>query len=293
PDVAKGLDPDDFRKWFSSSLVSHEITNRMTGKCVDVNLATTRVEQWSCFDTQPQRFGLVDVGGGSWEIHAGNSGECVRADAQYPVKPGACDGSSATRWWVSSVGDDYYQIHNRQMSDWCLDIPGGSGADGFALQVYPCHTGQNQQFRFDARFRNTVQQLRPVGSSLVVDVAGGTAGNGQPLQLHTRHGYPNQQWTLGALGGDDASASPLSGLAECIDVPWGSTADGVTLQQWQCHGGDNQRLQARWREGAYVFRFKSSNKCLSVPTTGLATSGTLLEQRTCDASGSTQRWELY
>ncbi|MBM9509258.1 ricin-type beta-trefoil lectin domain protein [Actinacidiphila acididurans] len=106
----------------------------------------------------------------------------------------------------------------------CLDVRGGTAADGTALQLWGCnHTGA-QQFALQAD--NT---LRVLGTCVT---AGGTADR-TPVALGScTTGSAAQTWTHRS---DGSLLNPASG--RCLDVPDGTTTPGaVQLQIYDCNG---------------------------------------------------------
>lgn len=111
----------------------------------------------------------------------------------------------------------------------CMDVAGGSSADGAAVQLYTCNGTAAQQWT-----RPGDGTLRALGKCLDV-VDHGTA-DGSKLQLWSCTGAPNQQWTHTA--GRDL-VNPAAG--KCADVTGNTSADGTRLQLWTCTGAANQK----------------------------------------------------
>ncbi|MGW6496378.1 ricin-type beta-trefoil lectin domain protein [Nonomuraea angiospora] len=111
----------------------------------------------------------------------------------------------------------------------CLDVAGGSSADGAAVQLYTCNGTAAQQWT-----RPGDGTLRALGKCLDV-VDRGTA-DGSKLQLWSCSGGANQQWTY--TSGRDL-VNPAAN--KCADVTGNSSADGTRLQIWTCTGAANQK----------------------------------------------------
>ncbi|MEV5894045.1 ricin-type beta-trefoil lectin domain protein [Nonomuraea fuscirosea] len=111
----------------------------------------------------------------------------------------------------------------------CMDVAGGSSADGAAVQLYTCNGTAAQQWT-----RPGDGTLRALGKCLDV-VDHGTA-DGSRLQLWSCTGAPNQQWT--STAGRDL-VNPAAG--KCADVTGNTSADGARLQLWTCTGAANQK----------------------------------------------------
>ncbi|WP_433368707.1 ricin-type beta-trefoil lectin domain protein [Streptosporangium sp. CA-115845] len=112
----------------------------------------------------------------------------------------------------------------------CVDVAGGSSADGAAVQLYTCNGTAAQQWT-----RPGDGTLRALGKCLDV-VDNGTA-NGSRLQLWTCFGGPNQQWAYNPTTRD--LVNPATN--RCVDVTGNTSADGTRLQLWDCGGGANQK----------------------------------------------------
>ncbi|SDK72764.1 ricin-type beta-trefoil lectin domain protein [Nonomuraea jiangxiensis] len=111
----------------------------------------------------------------------------------------------------------------------CVDVAGGSSADGAAVQLYTCNGSAAQRWT-----RPGDGTLRALGKCLDV-VDRGTA-DGSRLQLWTCTGGANQQWTHTAARD---LVNPAAG--KCADVTGNSSADGTRLQIWTCTGAANQK----------------------------------------------------
>jgi hypothetical protein len=109
----------------------------------------------------------------------------------------------------------------------CLDVRGGTAADGQPMQVYGCNHTAAQQVTYGSD--NTVRVL---GRCLT---AGGTA-NGSLVTTATCAGSTGQSWTRRA---DGTLLNPASG--RCLDVPNSNTTPGaVQLQIYDCLHTDGQ-----------------------------------------------------
>ncbi|GAA3692856.1 ricin-type beta-trefoil lectin domain protein [Nonomuraea antimicrobica] len=111
----------------------------------------------------------------------------------------------------------------------CVDVAGGSSADGAAVQLYACNGTAAQQWT-----RPGDGTLRALGKCL--DVVGNGTADGSMLQLWSCTGGANQQWTHTA--GRDL-VNPVTN--KCADATGNSSADGTRLQIWACTGAANQK----------------------------------------------------
>ncbi|MCG8922567.1 ricin-type beta-trefoil lectin domain protein [Lentzea sp. CC55] len=110
----------------------------------------------------------------------------------------------------------------------CLDVTGGSTANGTLPQLWTCFSGPNQTWTLSSD-----GTVRGLGKCL--DVTGNGTADGTAVQLWDCFGGPNQRWT--ATNGTLVNV----GAGKCLDVIGHNTADGAKLQIWSCTGGANQR----------------------------------------------------
>jgi endoglucanase len=141
--------------------------------------------------------------------------------------------------WGDDVGGgtETVDIANRN-SGKCVDVVGGSTADGAEIIQYTCHGGANQQWQLQdagGGYYRIVSQAS--GKCLDVDGAS-TADNARIIQWAC-NGGANQQWELRDTGGYTEIVSRHSG--KCLDVVGSSTANSARVQQYACYGGSNQQ----------------------------------------------------
>jgi len=110
----------------------------------------------------------------------------------------------------------------------CVDVSGGSSADGTKIQLWGCTGSAHQQWTVNG---NTLRSL-----TKCMGVAGGSTANGALVQLSTCNGSGGQNWTPGTNG---SLVNPQSG--KCLDANGAGSADGTQLIIWTCHGAANQR----------------------------------------------------
>jgi Ricin-type beta-trefoil lectin domain len=120
------------------------------GRCADVNTNNNAAQIFTCHGG-PNQSWIHEVDG---EIRGWNN-LCLEANSaeihtwpnlaagqvrRAAVRVAACNGSVFQKWTATDAG----QI--RMFADMCLDIVGGSSQNNAALQIYPCHGGQNQRW---------------------------------------------------------------------------------------------------------------------------------------------------
>ncbi|MEU7281037.1 lectin [Streptomyces sp. NPDC045431] len=111
----------------------------------------------------------------------------------------------------------------------CLDVAGGSSADGTQVQVWTCTGSTAQKWTVP-----TDGSLRALGKCL--DVSGGGTADGTKIQLWTCNGTGAQKWQA---QGDGTVRNPQSG--KCLDAEGATWNDGTKVHLWTCHTGPNQK----------------------------------------------------
>jgi WD40 repeat protein len=128
-------------------------------------------------------------------------------------------------------------------SNKCLDVPGGTGANGAKIQIWDCSDGNNQKFRFDAK-GNNYYQIVNLSSGKCLDIAGG--GNGAALQQWDCSGGPNQLFRHEhPAAGAKTFALVSQAEGKCLDLSRGNYSNGNRVIQYQCNGQKNQTFSAK------------------------------------------------
>ncbi|OLF15035.1 hypothetical protein BU204_24170 [Actinophytocola xanthii] len=116
----------------------------------------------------------------------------------------------------------------------CVEVGGGSTANGSRAQLWDCTGATNQQWT-----HTSGGQLVVYGDKCL-DASGQGTANGTAVVIWDCHGGSNQQWSLNANG---TITGVQSGL--CLDANAAGTANGTLLHLWTCHGGTNQQWNLR------------------------------------------------
>ncbi|WP_245651944.1 RICIN domain-containing protein [Streptosporangium amethystogenes] len=119
-------------------------------------------------------------------------------------------------------------------SNRCVDVTGGSTANGAQAQLWDCGSGGNQ------RWTHTSGKQLMVYGNKCLDAYGQGTGNGTQVVIWDCNGQTNQQWNVNANGTITGAQSGL-----CLDAPSNATANGTKLNLWACNGGTNQRWSLR------------------------------------------------
>ncbi|MCX4436807.1 ricin-type beta-trefoil lectin domain protein [Streptomyces mirabilis] len=116
----------------------------------------------------------------------------------------------------------------------CLDVAGGSSANGTAVQLYDCNGSDAQ--RWTVAGDGSVQAL---GKCL--DVTSASTADGAKVQLYDCNGTGAQRWSYNGATGDVVN----SAAGKCLDVTGNSGVNGARAQIWSCTGAANQKWALR------------------------------------------------
>jgi hypothetical protein len=102
-------------------------------------------------------------------------------------------GGTNQKWYMSPTDNGYYTIRTHpSFSNSCLDV----SISKEHLQIYKCHYGDNQQFRF-VKMGDGSYLIQARHSGKVLDIKGGVQSitkNGTVVQQYNGHGLQNQRW---------------------------------------------------------------------------------------------------
>lgn len=124
------------------------LTARHSGKCADVTsqsyAAGAEIKQYDCNSGGNQRFWFRGAGSGYYNLVARHSALCVQENATTVTQQG-CGTGTNQQWSVVAASGSYVTIRSRATGE-CLDVNGGSTANGAALITYTCNGASNQQW---------------------------------------------------------------------------------------------------------------------------------------------------
>jgi Ricin-type beta-trefoil lectin domain/Gametolysin peptidase M11 len=121
-----------------------------SGKCLDLpggqSSDGTAVIQYDCHGGPNQQWKVEDAGE-TVRIVSRMSGKCIgNDDAASRVTQSSCGRASSQHWLLKPVGDGY--VLQNAANSRCLDVPGGSTANGTRLLLWTCNGGSNQTWRY-------------------------------------------------------------------------------------------------------------------------------------------------
>lgn len=134
---------------------SYEIRNVHSDKCVDLNSSGssngTKVQNWSCNNTQAQSFWIVNYNG--WVMFKNTkNNKCIDVPSSSKNNGAKlqlydCNNTDAQLWQFDERKNGYAARIRNKSSGKCLDLTDWNKADGTHLQQWDCGEGDNQLFR--------------------------------------------------------------------------------------------------------------------------------------------------
>ncbi|MGK4008977.1 non-reducing end alpha-L-arabinofuranosidase family hydrolase [Sorangium sp. So ce1036] len=123
----------------------------------------------------------------------------------------------------------------------CVEVAGGSAADGAGLQIAGCDGSTRQQFRIEST-GGGYYRIRNVNSDRCMDVTGASTGDGARVQQYSCWSGENQQWSFSDVAGGVVRLTARHS-GKSLDVYGRGTADGTAVIQWSWNGGANQQFR--------------------------------------------------
>ncbi|WP_406505364.1 ricin-type beta-trefoil lectin domain protein [Streptomyces sp. NBC_00212] len=158
---------------------------------------------------------------------------------------------NVTRWqdyWAPGgagwVGDApaVIQVHAAQGK--CLDVEGGSRANGAAVQLYTCNGSSAQDWQLTANGSHyELRNSSGPGIDLLakcLDVAGGKTDDRTKIQVYQCNSTPAQQWDFNLR-----ATTPIKnvGAGKCLDL--NNFVEGRDTWLWPCTGTAGQQFDVK------------------------------------------------
>lgn len=137
---------------------------------------------------------------------------------------------------VSIPNGDYY-INVRSKVASSVDIPGASGTDSTAIQLYSGNDSKAQQFTFTKQSDGSYVIIN-VNSGKALDVRNGAAGNNAVVQQYSANGTNAQRWFIRDSGAGYYLQSALGNWV--LDLSGGNTANGAAIRLYTPNGTASQ-----------------------------------------------------
>lgn len=235
------------------------LRNVGSGKVVDVAGAAlgdgANVQQWSDNGSNAQRFRAKRVLGNRYTLSNVNSGKCVDvagaslADGAN-IQQHSCNDSGAQQFLfyprstsgrgTLPVGQYIASINHSKL---CLDISGGSSADGARVVQATCSSAPSQRFDVLPEAEGSYR-LANVATGKSLDITGISLANGALLTQWTATQGDNQRFFVNAANGGYQIVARHS--QRCLDLKDWSSSPGGSVQQWDCTGTTVNQANQRW-----------------------------------------------
>ena len=137
---------------------------------------------------------------------------------------------------VSIPNGDYY-INVRSKVASSVDIPGASGTDSTAIQLYSGNGSKAQQFTFTKQSDGSYVIIN-VNSGKALDVRNGAAGTNAVVQQYSANGTNAQRWFIRDSGAGYYLQSALGNWV--LDLSGGNTANGAAIRLYTPNGTASQ-----------------------------------------------------
>lgn len=184
----------------------------------------------------------------------------------------------------------------------CLDVAGGSSADGADVRVWASNMTGAQRVVAKADAETGLYELTFAGTGKALDVSGAGTAAGTNVQQWTANGAKAQRWAISENA--DGTYSVESALAEglSLDVAGAGDFDGAGIDVWPANGTAAQRFSfvpapARVEpagrtvdDGVYELVGAGSGKALDVSGASRA-DGANVQVWTRNDTGA-QKWRL-
>jgi hypothetical protein len=130
------------------------ITNRNSGKCVDVVSASTadgaEIIQWDCHGGTNQQWETRTAADGYTQLVSRHSGKCLDVDGASTAANArailwTCHSGTNQQWQLRDTGDGHLEIVARH-SGRCLDVINSSTTNGTRLQQSDCRGTASQHW---------------------------------------------------------------------------------------------------------------------------------------------------
>jgi predicted chitinase len=278
---------------------TYVVTNANSGKCADLRFDSTQngtaVQQYTCNNTDAQRWKFTDAANGYFQIGHGTTPGAVWDDTNVspndgaPIQVWASSGGNNQQWQpVLETGTTYHLVN--RFSAKCLEVPNSSTADGQQLQQSTCNNSAAQSFTLtpaDGSIASrTGYTVTNVNSGKCEDARAAITTNGTAVQQYACNNTNAQHWTFTASSDGYFTIANTSAPGQVWDDTNVSPDDRAPIQLWLSGGGSNQQWQPVLETGnTYHFVNRFSGKCLDVPGASTADSQQL-DQFTCNNTGA-------
>jgi hypothetical protein len=153
-----------------------------------------------------------------------------------PTTAGATAGNGTNQQWIGPAAATNQAIVFKPSCDAqgsnckkCLDLAGGSTANGTPIDIWDCVGNANQKWTYDPK-TSAIQYLND--TKKCIDVPGSSTTNGVKLWLWDCNGGKQQGWKGAGIYQFESQLDN----GKCMDLSGGDTTNGNKLQIWDCVG---------------------------------------------------------
>ncbi|MGL1934463.1 MAG: RICIN domain-containing protein [Fibrobacterales bacterium] len=281
----------------------YEIRNNVSNLCVDVvngsQNEAANVQQFTCNNTNAQRWEFTDLGNDEYQVKNVNSGRVLDVawggvDANVQQWQYVSTGPSQ-KWTVEYTGNGTYALIPQSKTTECLTIAGGSEHAGANVEAHHCNKDGSQRFELidksnEPVYLDGVYEIRNNISNKCVDVDGASYSDGANVRQWDCNQSNAQYWIVDHLGSDVYSLTNKNS-GKYLDVSWGGQSENV--HQW---GNSSPGSSQQWKfkdagNGTYTLTpLTNSIECLDIE--GAATwSGANIRSVDCNGTDA-QKFEF-
>ena len=229
---------------------------------------------------------------GPSEFVTSSSSLCLSAESNLLQR--ACAGGQFQRQFdvvpASGVWNDLKVVKTNK----CLDVNGGSTADGATVLEATCSGGTRQRWQLRAVTGGLVELVNQ-NSNKCVRVSADSSTDGAQLVQWTCSSLASQRFTQRTptklrTYEYPPAAIPIYHAGRCLDVSGSATGDDAEVQQYACNGTPAQRFQLRSTDNLnWEVVAVHSGRCVEVEG-GSTADGANVAQWACDG-GNDQKFQ--
>lgn len=245
-----------------------------------------------------QRFEIVSIGNGYYNIIAEHSGKALQAVGDgkagyaYIEQRERNSALEAQKWCFIDAGNGTYYIMSALNT--CIDIHSGVTSDGNTVWTYTCNQSNAQKWKLTKADNKTIENgtytiANSVNKNQVLTVSKESSDNFANVELDSLKNISAQRFEVEYVGnGYYKIVAEHSGKS--LDILNGSEKKNANLQQYAWNSSDAQLWKfVKADNGTYYIRSKLGT------TIGLATSNVVSGTNVCmdQVNGSdAQKWKL-
>ena len=245
PIVSYAGEPDSADLDLTSTLVSN-VETADAASVDDVKRSDSPSDMLS--DAAAASSGVVDKdGSGSFASGASTVDESDAEPSEGSDAPGEPVGGSEPADLEPSkhdapLADGAYVVVPACSASRCLDVAGGSAADGADVRLWGSNMTGAQRVVAKADAATGLYELTFAGTGKALDVSGAGTAAGTNVQQWSPNGTAAQRWALEANADGTYTVESALSKGLVLDVAGAGDFDGAELDVWPANGTDAQRF---------------------------------------------------